>query len=267
MFTETPDGVGVRHPAATRPVGLAATVGQTSMSAVFALWSCTASLPTSSYTLTSILGTIFLSSPPIATSSGLCHQCQLDVLQPSCICSTHFRMKSPFCAGKQERRMLVTAEGERSTVCHSSEVCSWQWTPLWCLRCGEMANHSEGHQTETPWLSVVLGKRRRPPTPNLCDQAVEHAGCFGLEVGGRWSQEAKTFVQLLAQARARSEPPLTRRRMEQAWRLRWYSVLSCAAARAFAASMLELRGGHGGDGQVPTAREVEREQHHAGLCG
>ena len=30
-----------------------------------------------------------------------------------------------------------------------------------------------------------------------------------------------------------------------AWRLRWYSVLSCAAARAFAASLLELRGGHG----------------------
>ena len=90
---------------------------------------------------------------------------------------------------------------------------------------------------------------------------------LALEVGGRWSKEARTFVQLLAQARARSEPFLTRRRMEQAWRLRWYSVISCAAARAFAASLLELRGGHGADGQVPPAHEVEREQHHAGLCG
>ena len=68
-------------------------------------------------------------------------------------------------------------------------------------------------------------------------------------LGGRWSQEAWIFVQLLAQARARSEIPLTRRRMEQAWRLRWYSVISCAAARAFAASLLELRGGHGACGQ------------------
>ena len=88
---------------------------------------------------------------------------------------------------------------------------------------------------------------------------------LALEVGGRWFQEARTFVQLLAQARARSEPPLTRRRLEQAWRLRWF--LSCAAARVFAASLLELRGGHGADGQVPPAHEVEREQLHAGLCG
>ena len=86
-------------------------------------------------------------------------------------------------------RMLMTAEGSRwwSTVGHSSEVCSWQWTPLWCLRCREMANHSEGHQTETSWLSNVLGGRRRPHTPSLCDQAVEHAWWFWpwrLEAGG-----------------------------------------------------------------------------------
>ena len=105
-------------------------------------------------------------------------------------------------------------------------------------------------------------RRRRPPTPNLCDRAVAQSWWFWpWRVGGRWSKEARTFVQLLAQARARSEPFLTRRRMEQAWRLRWYSVISYAAARAFAASLLELRGGHGADGQVPPAHEVER------LCG
>ena len=49
---------------------------------------------------------------------------------------------------------------------------------------------------------------------------------LALEVGGRWSQEARTFVQLLAEARTRSEPLLMRRRMEQAWRLRWFSILS-----------------------------------------
>ena len=72
-------------------------------------------------------------------------------------------------------------------------------------------------------------------------------------------------MQLLAEARTRSEPLLMRRRKEQAWRLRWFSILSCAAARAFAASLLELRGGV--DGHTPPDQEVERDHHHAGLCG
>ena len=66
---------------------------------------------------------------------------------------------------------------------------------------------------------------------------------LALEVGGRWSEEAKIFVRLLARARARSEPRLMRRRVEQAWRLRWYGIISCAAARSFAASLLGLRVG------------------------
>ena len=90
---------------------------------------------------------------------------------------------------------------------------------------------------------------------------------LGLEVGGRWSKEARVFVQLLARARARSEPPVIQRRVEQAWRLRWLSIISCAAARAFASSLLELRGCQGADGQVPPSNEVERDHHHAGLCG
>ena len=106
--------------------------------------------------------------------------------------------------------------------------------------------------------------RRWPTTTRGIRQRRRGSETLG---GGRWSQEACTSVQLLAQARARSEPPLTSRRMEQAWRLRWYSVISCAAGRAFAASLLELCGGHGACGQVPPACEVEREQRHAGLCG
>ena len=97
---------------------------------------------------------------------------------------------------------------------------------------------------------VVLTRSRKKKETTY-PELVRPGSRAKLEVGGRWSKEARTFVQLLAQARARSEPFLTRRRMEQAWRLRWYSVISCAADRAFAASLLELRGGHGADGQVP----------------
>ena len=35
---------------------------------------------------------------------------------------------------------------------------------------------------------------------------------LGLEVGGRWFKEARTFVQMLAKARVRSDPPVLQRR-------------------------------------------------------
>ena len=76
------------------------------------------------------------------------------------------------------------------------------------------------------------------------------------EVGGRWSAETSTFLRLLATARARSETPVLRKRAEQAWRLRWSTMLACTAARAFAASLLEPRSNGGGDGQIPLSTEV-----------
>ena len=43
-----------------------------------------------------------------------------------------------------------------------------------------------------------------------------------------------SFIRLLARARTRNETTLMRRRAEQAWRMRWWAILSCAGARAFA---------------------------------
>ena len=88
---------------------------------------------------------------------------------------------------------------------------------------------------------------------------------LALEVGGRWSAEAKSFVGQLAKARARSEPRVLQRRMEQAWRLRWCSILSCAAARSFAMSLLGLKGTIGADGHAPMPHEVECDHRFAGL--
>ena len=53
--------------------------------------------------------------------------------------------------------------------------------------------------------------------------------CLGHWVGGRWSGLTRDFLRALARDRARSEPPLLRKRVE-----RWWSVLSCTAARALA---------------------------------
>ena len=59
---------------------------------------------------------------------------------------------------------------------------------------------------------------------------------LALETGGRWSSEALAFVRLLAGTKARSEPQMMRKRVEQAWWFRWLSLLGCAAARSFASS-------------------------------
>ena len=58
---------------------------------------------------------------------------------------------------------------------------------------------------------------------------------LALEVGGRWSQEASTFVKLLAKAK-----PVF---WTDAWSRRGGSIMACAV-RSFASSLLGLRGGH-----------------------
>ena len=88
---------------------------------------------------------------------------------------------------------------------------------------------------------------------------------LGVEVGGRWSTETRSFLSRLAHDRARSERFLLRKRVEQAWRLRWGSLLSCAAARAVAMSLLDLPGSRGSDGVCPLPHDVERDFRHAGL--
>ena len=56
-----------------------------------------------------------------------------------------------------------------------------------------------------------------------------------------------------------------RRRVEQAWRIRWGGMLACAAARAFAASLLEQRVPVGSDGSTPPSHEVVADHRYAGL--
>ena len=75
------------------------------------------------------------------------------------------------------------------------------------------------------------------------------------EVAGRWSEETRSFVSQLAKARGRKEPAILRRRAEQAWRMRWMSILGCSAAKAFASSLLNLKAG-GADGETPCSHEV-----------
>ena len=58
---------------------------------------------------------------------------------------------------------------------------------------------------------------------------------------------------------------LLRRRVEQAWRLRWGAMLSCAAARAFASSLMDRRTAVGSDGVTLLSHDVEGDFRHSGL--
>ena len=113
---------------------------------------------------------------------------------------------------------------------------------------------------------VVARRRKERRYPELVGPgARSRLVVLAVEVGGRWSAETSGFVGALARAKSRCAVPLMRKRAEWSWRLRWGSILSCAAARAVASSLLELpRTSCGADGEVPLEHEVERDLHVAG---
>ena len=81
---------------------------------------------------------------------------------------------------------------------------------------------------------------------------------LALEVGGRWSEEAVTFVRLLAKAKARTVPQLLRTAAQAAFVHRWTGILAVAAQRALAATLLELPvdDAEGVDGDQPVLEDV-----------
>ena len=99
---------------------------------------------------------------------------------------------------------------------------------------------------------VALAAARRLKERTFPESAAPWSRCrlvvMASEVGGRWSSEALAFLR----QKARSETLSMRR-----WKLRWLAIMSCAAARAVASSLLELRGHGGADGVVPFSHEVE----------
>ena len=74
--------------------------------------------------------------------------------------------------------------------------------------------------------------------PELLRNRRCHLVVLGIEVGGRWSNEASSFIRTLAQARARSSPPSLRAATASALVSRWCAFFTHAAASSFAASLL-----------------------------
>ena len=82
------------------------------------------------------------------------------------------------------------------------------------------------------------------------------------EVGGRWSSETKrwssetkNFLWCLACEKALSASSVFRGSARAAWYRRWSCLLACAAAKAFASSLVGKRGSPGA-GNVPSVHQV-----------
>ena len=100
-------------------------------------------------------------------------------------------------------------------------------------------------------------KRKEDRYPELCGlegraRLVVIAG----EVGGRWSRETQAFLQCLAHGKAQAAPRILRGSAQAAWSRRWSSLLACPSAKAFATSLLEMRGDPGAGGHLPSVHEV-----------
>ena len=78
-------------------------------------------------------------------------------------------------------------------------------------------------------VALRAAKRKKIATyPELVDpHSRAKLVVLGVEVGGRWSDETRTFLSRLAKACAKTEMPLMRRRAEQAGRMRWGAMFVC----------------------------------------
>ena len=83
-------------------------------------------------------------------------------------------------------------------------------------------------------------------------------------MGGRWSHEALSFVRSMAEAKARSFPRIPRASAQIAYTQRWTGMISVAAHRAFARTLLKLPADEvGADVYAPELEDVL----HEAMCG
>lgn len=117
-----------------------------------------------------------------------------------------------------------------------------------------------GRADTVPGCSVeeAARRKRRQVYPEFADSRRCRLVVFGLEVGGRWADEAASFIHQLARARARSVPAWAQAAATATWCQRWSALAAFAAHRALAASLLEqpLSGEDALDGEPPDLSAV-----------
>ena len=113
--------------------------------------------------------------------------------------------------------------------------------------------------------ALALARRRKKRTyPELLRSERCRLVVLAVEVGGRWSDEAASFVHALAPAKAREVPVRLRSSLVAALVARWSALLSHAAMLAFAAP--SGRGLSHADGALPPLGELLADAGEAPLA-
>ena len=139
-----------------------------------------------------------------------------------------------------------------------TQVPPWKhaWKPL--TRAGRPRMRG-GQYRGTALRDARRNKERTYPEP-LRDRRCRLV-VFRIEVGGRWSDEAATFLRLLAHTKDRQARALLRHSLTNALIHRWSAMLTHAAMHAFAASLLDqdLSGCHYLEGNTPSISEIPHQ--------
>ena len=85
-------------------------------------------------------------------------------------------------------------------------------------------------------LEQAARRKRETTYPELLAARRCRLVVFGVEVGGRWTGEARELLRALARAKARERPQWLRASAVQAFHQRWSGIVAVAAQRALAAS-------------------------------
>ena len=110
---------------------------------------------------------------------------------------------------------------------------------------------------------VPPGRRKEMRYPELAgDGGSARLVVLTGEVAGRFSGETASFLRGLAAAKVRGVPELLQGRARAAWLRRWGSMLACAAARAFALSLLDRDCSAGVDGPTSSVHGVLGDSRH-----
>ena len=112
---------------------------------------------------------------------------------------------------------------------------------LWTSHCGPLSSASQACPNAATIDGAVLVKARADKERKYAE-LVNGDRCrlvvVGVETGGRWSDEAVTFLDHLASARAREPPPILRGSAFFMWRRCWSRMLAVACGGAFAQSLV-----------------------------
>ena len=150
------------------------------------------------------------------------------------------------------------------TVSRCSMVPSWQWTRHSRVPSAVMVLPDPGHMENG--IALKDAQRDKETThPELAGRGGRGTACRARRRSQRAGSPLKwhSFSAIWPGPRHRGVSDLLRGRARSAWTRRWSAMLGCAAARAFATSLLDGGASVGVDGPTPLAVVMSETRHLA----